>query len=67
MRAGGIIQLEGGAAITFRSWRLKAIWQEFGSLEEIAAAEAKEIAEKARLPAAGLGVDATASLAACPA
>ena len=30
--------------------RLKAIWQAFGSLEELAGEEAKEIADKAKLP-----------------
>ena len=32
--------------------RLKAIWQAFGSLEEIAAAESVEIAERAKVPLA---------------
>ena len=32
------------------SKRLKAIWQAFSSLEEIAGATAEEIAEKAKVP-----------------
>ncbi|MFB0516898.1 MAG: helix-hairpin-helix domain-containing protein [Candidatus Neomarinimicrobiota bacterium] len=32
--------------------RLKAIWQVFGSLEEIANAEAEEIAQQAKVPLA---------------
>ncbi len=30
--------------------RLKAIWQAFGSLEELAGAEATDIADRAKLP-----------------